>query len=234
MKNGRNFAESQGVKVLKGERVIPVGDAWLICDEDGFAPCPWAFELAHFCTVRPGMRVLDLGTGTGVLLIALSQVCPELAEMTGIELNPRVADQARRNLTLSGLSRQTIHVGDLRDHKPRPRFDLVIGNPPFYPPGWGRLSDDETKASATHALNGDVGDFAAMAAKSIAPHGEVIFVFDGGRSHEVLLAMGAAGLTVKAIRFLNDDRGLPARVLVRAAKGGAGARVDRVDSFPKE
>lgn len=228
MKSGRVFAQSRGIEVLQGERVIPLGDGWLICDETGFSPCPWAFELAHFCSIRSGMRVLDLGTGTGILLIALSQICPELTEGLGIELNSRVADQARRNLQLSGLAHFSIDVGDLREFTPKPRFDLVIANPPFYPPGWGRMSENDTKASATHALHGDVSDFANMAARSMVPNGDVVFVFDGGRSRDLLLAMGGAGLTIKAIRYLDDDRGHPARVLVRATQGGAGARIDRV------
>ena len=174
------------------------------------------------------MRVLDLGTGTGVLLVALNQVCTGLSESLGIEVNVRVAEQAQRNLRLSGLEHCSIHIDDLRNVTPKPRYDLVVANPPFYPPGWGRLSDDTTKASATHALNGDVTEFASFAAASIVPNGEVVFVFDGGRSRDVLLAMGAVGLTVKAIRFLDDDRGQAARVLIRATKGGAGARIDRV------
>ena len=56
MKTGRALAEAQGIQILKDERVIPLGDTWLICDQKGFNPCPWAFELSHFCSVRPGMR----------------------------------------------------------------------------------------------------------------------------------------------------------------------------------
>ncbi|MCA9541380.1 MAG: hypothetical protein KC620_20915, partial [Myxococcales bacterium] len=44
----------------------------------------------------------------------------------------------------------------------------------------------------------------------------------------LLLAFCGAGLTVKALRFLDDDRGRPARVLALAGRDGAGLILDRL------
>lgn len=228
MRAGGAAARAAGVVVARDEVVDAFGTGWLIRDRRGFQPCPWAFALARFCPARPGDRVLDLGTGSGVLLCALHQLHPGLGACLGVEIEARAAGQAARNLTLAGVPRALAVRGDVRALPMPPRaYDLVIGNPPFYPAGWGRQSGDAAVAGATHALHGDVGDFARAAAHALAPHGRVVFVYDAGHLPALLLALASAGLTARRLRFLDDDRGRPSRVLALAGRDGGGLDVDR-------
>jgi SAM-dependent methyltransferase len=227
LRAGRAEAAARGVEVRAQERVVPLGDAWLIRTEAGFEPCPWAFDVSRFAPARGGDRVLDLGCGGGVLLCALAQVHAGLRALVGVELEPTAADQARRNLALSGLA-GVIALGDVRVPPVAPRaFDLVLCNPPFYPPNWGRESRDRATHASTHALSGDVADFARAAAHALTPHGRAVFVYDAGHLATLLFALAEAGLTARAIRGLVDDRGATARVLVLAGREGAGLIVDR-------
>ncbi len=228
MRAGRAAAAAAGLAVARTERVAPLGEGWLIHDKKGFQPCPWAFDLARFAPARPGDRVLDLGTGTGVLLAALHQVHPGLRALVGLELDARSADQARRNAALNGFADRAVFArADVRAAPVPPRaFDLVVSNPPFYPAGWGRESRDGRVRQATHATAGDVGDFLRVAAGALAPHGRVVVVFDAGHLTALLRGFASAGLTVRALRFLVDDRGLPARVLALAGRDGGGLIID--------
>ena len=170
---------------------------------------------------------MDLGTGAGPLLVALYQVEPGLGATIGIELSSRAADQARRNLAWAGAPGAVV-LGDVRDVPVAPRtVDLVVANPPFYPPDWGRRASDARVAASTHALHGDVADFARAAAHARHPRGRVVFVFDAGHLTAALLAFDAAGLTVRTMRFLDDDRGRPSRVLIAAGGAGAGLGLTR-------
>jgi tRNA1(Val) A37 N6-methylase TrmN6 len=216
-----------GLTLRRGERVHPFGDGWLIAARGGFEPCPWSFELAKFCQPRIRDRVLDLGCGAGPLLVALGQLYPQLGLRVGIELLTQRADQAQRNLTMQRVGKFGVIRGDIRNIPVPSAFDLVVVNPPFYPPGWGRVSEDPSVAQATHALNGDVTDFVRAAARALAPHGAVVIVFDSNRLADLLLAISCAGLMTKRMRFLDDDRGKPSRVLVQAGRDGAGIVVER-------
>jgi len=195
----------------------------------GFRPCPWAFELARFAPVRAGDRVADLGCGNGVLLRALGEVHPGVGPRVGVELDPGAARRAVRNAALDPSGGYGVVRADVRRVPLRPRFDLVVANPPFYPPGWGRQGPSGPRArAATHALHGDVADFARAAARILTPHGQAIFVFDADRLPALLLALDAAGLTCAAVRFLDDDRGRPSRVLTIGRRGGHGLLVERI------
>ena len=227
MRAGRHHARAAGVAIASGERIRSFGDGWLIASRKGFEPCPWSFDIAQFCQPRGGDRVLDLGCGAGPLLVALGQVHPELGLRMGVELSFERADQARRNLTLQGGRPWGVIRGDVRQLPVPSAFDLVVANPPFYPPGWGRVSEDPSVAQATHALNGDISDFAVAAKRALAPQGQVVIVFDSNRLADLLLAISCAGLMTKRVRFLDDDRGQPARVLVQAGRDGAGLIVER-------
>lgn len=227
MRAGLAEARRRGVSVHPDEVVEPLGDGWQIRDKRGFRPCPWAFDLARFTPARGGDRVLDLGCGNGVLLRALGAVHPDLGLRVGVELAARASGQAARNAALDDHGGYGVVRADLRRLPLRPRFDLVVANPPFYPPGWGRRSARAAVDRSTHALHGDVADFTRAAARALLPHGQAIFVFDSDHLTALLLALSGAGLAPRAARFLDDDRGRPSRVLVRAGRGGAGLIVER-------
>jgi tRNA1(Val) A37 N6-methylase TrmN6 len=170
--------------------------------------------------------VLDLGTGGGALLVALGQVHPSLGPRVGVERDPAACAQASRNALLAG-GTYAVVCGDVRERPFAPRaFELVVANPPFYSRGWGRQSADPRVHAATHALHGGVEAFAQAASHALAPHGRAVFVYDAGQLPALLLALRAAGLTVRTLRFLTDDRGQPARVLALAGRDGGGLGVE--------
>jgi ubiquinone/menaquinone biosynthesis C-methylase UbiE len=85
----------------------------------------WALELA-LADVPPPRRVLDLGTGTGVVAIALADRYPE-AEIVGIDLSPGMIDEARRKLAPELAGRVSFEVGDASAlDLPDGAFELVV------------------------------------------------------------------------------------------------------------
>jgi ubiquinone/menaquinone biosynthesis C-methylase UbiE len=85
----------------------------------------WALELALEGVPPPG-RILDLGTGTGFVAIALAERYPE-AQVTGIDLSQGMIEEARRKLPPELAARISFEVGDAAALEcPEGGFDLVV------------------------------------------------------------------------------------------------------------
>ncbi|MCM2344241.1 MAG: peptide chain release factor N(5)-glutamine methyltransferase [Alphaproteobacteria bacterium] len=84
----------------------------------------------------PPRMILDLGTGTGCILLALLKEFSQ-ARGIGIDINPGAVDVSRENMENNGLSeRASFLVGDWRDSlplMPGAQFDLIVSNPPYIP-----------------------------------------------------------------------------------------------------
>jgi len=88
--------------------------------------------LAVFADRPPPKRILDLGTGTGCLLLALLHEVPT-AFGIGIDIVPEAARLARANAAKLGMAdRAAFMAGDWTDALDG-RFDLVVSNPPYIP-----------------------------------------------------------------------------------------------------
>jgi ubiquinone/menaquinone biosynthesis C-methylase UbiE len=93
----------------------------------------WALDLA-LADVPPPRHVLDLGTGTGVVALALAARYPE-AEVVGIDLSPGMIEEARRKVTPELAGHVRFEVGDASAlSSPDGAFDLVVLSNmiPFY------------------------------------------------------------------------------------------------------
>ena len=178
-------------------------------------------------------RLVDLGAGTGALLL-LGAWAVGAAHAVGVELQPEVAERLRRTLGARAASGEyTVVEGDLRQDTCREQIktalgglaDVVVANPPVFPAGWGRPSNNPTSRLSTHAERGDVGDFLAAAVAISHPEATIAIVFDAQRLAELLARAGEVGLGLDALWWVPDQRPgksrQPFRVWVRLSRGGA-------------
>ena len=77
-------------------------------------------------------RILDIGTGTGLVGIMLSQRCPQ-AIVTGVEIDADAAKQAEENATSTGWKIKIINKS-IQDFSSQceEKFDLIVSNPPYF------------------------------------------------------------------------------------------------------
>ena len=174
-----------------------------------------ALALGEFATVRPRWRVCDLGTGSGALLLLLARRAPDL-QLAGVEADPLAARTARDNLAANGLPGE-IALGDWREAPlPAGAFDLVVSNPPYFPPGSGRGNDP-----ARMELRGGLEALCAAAGRLLKNGGWFALCHRPERLCDVLCTLRAHGLEPKRLKLVaHSPAHPPALLLVEAVKDG--------------
>ena len=180
--------------------------------------------LCGFARVGEGDLVADLGTGAGVIPLVLAR-STGASRLLGIEVQPGLADRARRSVALNGLQeRVEIVEADLRalpDALAAEGFDVVLSNPPFRRGGTGKLAAGAERAAARHELTGGLADFLGAAACLLRTGGKFYIVYLAERLAELLAAMRSAHLEPKRLRCVHSRAGEEAQlVLVEGRKGG--------------
>jgi tRNA1Val (adenine37-N6)-methyltransferase len=163
--------------------------------------------LGAFAHQRLRGSVADLGTGSGVLPILLAR-SPDINSLTGFEIQPELADLARRNVALHDLGqRVTIEQADIkeiRSLRQAESFDAAIANPPFYPLGTGRINPGSQDAAARHELLATISDFVSAASYLIKNGGRFCAIFPSSRSTDLIFAMRANNIEPKALRCVHS------------------------------
>ena len=167
-----------------------------------------ALALGEFATVRPRWRVCDLGTGSGALLLLLARRAPDL-QLAGVEADPLAARTARDNLAANGLPGEIV-LGDWREAPlPAGVFDLVVSNPPYFPPGSGRGDDP-----ARMELRGGLEELCAAAGRLLKNGGRFALCHRPERLCDAVCALRAQGLEPKRVKLLSHSPGHPPSLLL--------------------
>ena len=181
-----------------------------------------AVLLAHYPKCHKNWRVLDLGTGTGVMPLLMAD---EVKEIHAVELNPVMADLARRNVILNKLEEKIfVAEGDYRGikdlYKPE-SFDLVIANPPYRPLLQGQLNNLSGVARARHEITATLADVVAAACYALKYHGRFAMVHLPERIGEIMVAMHENHIEPKRMQLVYPfaDKE-PNLVLLEAYKNG--------------
>lgn len=143
-------------------------------------------------------RVLDLGSGIGSVGMTAAWRLPG-AQFVTVEAQAESVRLARKSAAYNGLDdRYEIREGDFRSDVVRADevFDLVLGSPPYFPPGTGSEGDHPQKIACRFELRGDIADYARVAAAHLAPGGIFSCVFPDVQLERVAAAARAADLVI--------------------------------------
>jgi tRNA1Val (adenine37-N6)-methyltransferase len=161
-------------------------------------------------------RALDLGSGIGSVAMLAAWRLPA-ARFVTIEAQERSLRLATKSVSYNGLEdRFTLLHGDLREAarllEDEPPFDLVLGSPPYWPPGTATPAESEQAVPARIEMRGDVADYARAAARALAPGALFACVHPAPRAEEAARALADAGLKVVRARDVVFKDGDAARV----------------------
>lgn len=196
----------------------------IIQKEEGFRFGMDAVLLSDFAKVGKKDKVLDMGTGTGILPI-LMEARTEGGHFTGLEIQEEFASMAGRSVTLNGQEdRIEIVCGDIKKASSLfglDKFDVVVSNPPYMVADHGLKNPDMKKAIARHEVMCDLSDLLRETKKVLKNKGRFFMVHRTYRMAEIMHLMVEYGLEPKRIRFVHPFVNKePNIVLIEALKGG--------------
>lgn len=127
--------------------------------------------------------VLDIGTGTGLLMMMLAQKSAALIH--GIEINEQAFHQAVENTgSNKWSSRLKVFHGDVKTFEFPQKYDFIICNPPFYEKDL--QADSEEKNTSRHSTQLNFKELLVAIEKNLLPHGSFGVLITPARVNELL------------------------------------------------
>lgn len=200
----------KGYKIIQDDRYFCFGmDAVLLSD---------------FVRGKKSAKILDMGTGTGIIPILL-EAKGKGSSFVGLEIQEESVSLARRSVSLNGLEDriQIVH-GDIKEASKLLKqnvFDIVTCNPPYMTNQHGFTNTEKAKSIARHEILCTLDDVVREGAKLVKERGSFYFVHRPFRLAEIVGKLLQYRLEPKRMRLVHPfiDRE-PNMVLIEAIKGG--------------
>jgi tRNA1Val (adenine37-N6)-methyltransferase len=183
-----------------------------------------AVLLAGHVAPRAGDRIIDLGTGCGIIALIMAFRNPEV-RIYAVELQDELVKLAATNVKVNHLQdRITVLGTDMKKIKPNlveGPVDLIVCNPPFRRPGSGKINPGSQRAVARHEVKANLQDVIGTARRMLKTAGRLITIYTAERAVDMLHQMRADRIEPKHIRTVHSQLRSDAKlVLIEGIKGG--------------
>jgi len=201
--------EFKGLKIIQNNKWFKYGvDSVLLSD---FAK-----------KMKKNSKVLDIGTGTGIISILLSKKT-NAKEIVGIEVQEDVANMAKRSVELNKLENKVKIINDnilnIEKYFLPEYFDYVVTNPPYQKENTGLKSENEKQLISRHEVLCNLEDIIKKSFKMLIDNGVFYMVHRPERLVDILYLMRKNRLEPKEIRFVHSKAGeKPSLVLIKGVK----------------
>ncbi|WP_319371074.1 methyltransferase [uncultured Ilyobacter sp.] len=192
----------------------------IIQKKNGFRFSVDAVILADFFKGKKPGKLLEIGTGTGIISILLSDR-EEIGKITALEVQPEMAELAERNMIRNGLKgRIEVVLGDVKEMKSGNMYDYVISNPPYMPLDGKKINMHDNKALSRHEINLTLEELVKNAKRLLKPRGQFFVVHRTHRFSDIACIFEREGFSLKRVKFVySDNKSSSNLVLIEASKG---------------
>ena len=215
----------KNIELKENERIddLEYKDLKIIQNKDGFCFGIDSILLSDFAkNIKKGAKVLDLGTGTGIIATLLCGKT-ELSQITGIEIQEEVSEMAKRSIKLNHIEGKFKIIQDnivnLNHHFEKNTFDVIVTNPPYKKKETGVENVDKRKLISRHEIEANLEDFIKISKDMLKDRGELYIVHRPERLVDLLFLMRKYKIEPKNIRFVYANINvMPKLVLIKGIK----------------
>lgn len=182
-----------------------------------------AVLVSHFAKIKKGSKVIDLGTGTGIIPLLIN-LKSQAAKIYGIEKQTEVAEMAKRSVLHNKIEQIEIIQTDILDvfkHIPKACADVVISNPPYFQKGDALTNDGSIKSLSRHESTADLETFIKVTSNLLKEKGCFYMVHRPMRLVDIFSYARKYNLEPKEIQFIYPNLKKPPNiVLIKCVKNG--------------
>ena len=194
----------------------------IIQNTDGFCFGIDSVLLTEFARdIKKQSKIVDMGTGTGVLAILLSKKV-DAKKIYGIEIQKDVAEMANRSVKLNSLENviEIINEDINKINLENNSFDAVVTNPPYKKLGTGIDNKKEKQKISRYETTASLDDWLRISSKLLKDNGSFYIVYRTDRLSELTENMRKYKLEIKRERFVYSNINKQSNlVLIKAVKG---------------
>lgn len=212
--------------ILKdNERIddLQLNNLKIIQNKGGFCFGIDAVLLSDFAKdIRNNSKVLDLGTGTGIVSILLCAKT-KLSKIYGIDIQKDVCDMASRSIRLNKLESKfeiiNTNIKNLKEFFEDNSFDAIVSNPPYKKDNTGLKNESETKLISRHEITASLEDFISVSSRLLKNNGNIYMVHRPERLSDLFYLLKKYNLEPKKLRLVQSyTNSKPKLILVKATK----------------
>lgn len=178
------------------------------------------FKLFQASLNKKNIKLLDIGTGNGILPILLSDN-EFLSELVGIDIQKENIDRANEALQLNKIEKNILfECMDIREYRKSNHFDIIISNPPYMDDNGKKINENEHKAISRHEIKLSLNELISNAKRLLKPIGLLYFIHRTHRLVEIIKALDKNNFSIKKIIFIYSAQNNKSTMMfVEAVKG---------------
>lgn len=184
--------------------------------------------LGAWAPVRDAHRILDVGTGTGLVALMLAQRSLPEAGIVALEIDGPAAAQARENVARSPWKeRIEVVQADFKEYRSSDKFDVIVSNPPYFVDSLE--CPDRQRNSARHTDSLTYEDLLAGVSGLLAEEGTFTLVIPADVADKVKAVASAQRLqAVRQLNVITKPGGIPKRTLITFSFSGGECVVEEL------
>lgn len=203
--------------------IVPGSDFKIIQNKERFSYGTDAIFISDFAKAKG--KVVDLGTGTGIIPLRLFSKNSNIDIIYGIEIQEEVAEMATRSIKLNDLDENikilNMDLKGIKEEFNKNTIDTVITNPPYMKSGGAIVNEEENFAISRHEIACNLEDIIKSAEYLLKPLGRFYMVHRPDRLVDIMSIMRKYNIEPKYIRFIQPkENRKPNLILIQGRKGG--------------